>query len=217
VNEIVHTAPRNDHLDSPEVGSLQSQFGHISVIDTLKEARLSPTESSPAQLEFGDTRMTSPFTFRKLYNTTPEPSLRAENRPVAESYSILEVSSDFPSSSPMPTVEFEGIAASSRQGVDGNLQSLNSDQQPKPDRYDVRDEKPPNEPYFNPLFQQALKNGRQVAGNIEDTLRACELAHDKESQVYKLIKNSEELRHFDAPAVCRIGIVGDSGVGESHF
>jgi len=70
-------------------------------------------------------------------------------------------------------------------------------------------------PYFNPEFQNALRDGERVAGKIEATLKTCLLVEDEESQIYKLVQKAKDLRYFDASAVCRIGIVGDSGVGES--
>jgi hypothetical protein len=80
----------------------------------------------------------------------------------------------------------------------------------------VKDEIPPNEPYFNEQFQKALQKGKQIAGRIKDTLQACELAEDPESHVYGMIQTAAELHSFDSPAVCTIGIVGDSGVGKAR-
>jgi hypothetical protein len=83
-------------------------------------------------------------------------------------------------------------------------------------RYNVKDERPPNEPYFTEQFQRALQNGKYIAGRIKDTLQACKLAEDGESHVFEMIQTATELRNFDAPAVCTIGIMGDSGVGKAR-
>jgi hypothetical protein len=80
-------------------------------------------------------------------------------------------------------------------------------------KYNTNDETPPNEPYFNVEFQNALQKGKSVARRIADTLSTCELAQDRDSQVFSMIETANELRQFDAPSVCTIGIVGDSGVG----
>jgi hypothetical protein len=83
-------------------------------------------------------------------------------------------------------------------------------------RYNVKDERPPNEPYFTEQFQRALQNGKYIAGRIKYTLQACELAEDRESHVFEMIQTATELHNFDAPAVCTIGIMGDSGVGKAR-
>jgi len=195
-------------LNELEDQSLPSKFGAISIIDTLKEAQLSPPESSIVQFGTGGLgRGDSPFTFRKLYNTTPEPDFQEDKYPQIEDYITLEAST---ASSNVPQPHEIAIKS---EDVPSELESTSflPEQNTK---YDVRDETPPDESYFNPEFQAALKKGKAVAGRIEDNLRACELAQDRESQIYKMAQTAEELRHFDAPSVCYIGVVGDSGVGK---
>ena len=103
----------------------------------------------------------------------------------------------------------------SPHGLTNVVNSLSSSRLQVSEEYDVDDEELPSDPYFNPSFQEALKIGTYIAGSIEDALRTCTLSQDPESQLHKLVNTSNQLRNFQTPSVCTIGVVGDSGVGEA--
>lgn len=79
--------------------------------------------------------------------------------------------------------------------------------------YDVTDEIPPSEPYFDPAFQEALKKGTQLAGSIAETLGRSGLAHTVGSDLHKIYSTAKDLEGFQSPATRTIGIVGDSAAG----
>lgn len=216
-------------IEPPATSPLGSQDGatpmtlpvptsYYGGLDTLKEVNRSPPDKELYAFHFGESRETSPFTFRKMHNATSEPPRKVDHS--ASGFGPVELSGGpFPKQSaqmpasgsfkesltslPESSVASEYVPGSGvlRQGTNFN-------------KYDVKDEKPPNEPYFNEQFQKAVKKGIDVAGRIKDILETCELAKDPESQVHGMLQTAEELQNFDAPAVCTIGIVGDSGNGK---
>ncbi len=187
-------------------------------LDTLKEANSSPPEHGVAAFHFGGGgRQPSPFTFRKMHNATPEPLQTLDH-----STHITE-GVELPDGSPVQQLA-KKLAMSGLKDNSASTSNHSGSSKVEPgsttarertaySRYDVKDEKPPDEPYFNEKFQMALQKGKHIAGRIRDKLQACELAEDRESHVYGMIQTAAELHSFDAPAVCTIGIVGDSGVG----
>jgi hypothetical protein len=191
-----------------------------NIIDTLKQVNLSPPEDDSRIFRFGHGEASSTFTFRNLHNTTPEPSThaaqitRAANASVPEldsgNISLLLSTSTGPtsSSSNMPLHPTTKLRASSAPAQPPAI-----NQSSKLGRYNTNDEKPPNEPYFDEEFQKALQKAKSVAGRIANILDTCELARDRDSHVFSMIQTANRLRQFDAPSVCTIGIVGDSGVG----
>jgi hypothetical protein len=167
------------------------------------------------------------MTFRKIHNATPEPeaqqpssSQRIESVAAgAEAQGLLGIGiqklsirqdAKVQESQPASRLEQRDLISSQTSSTDLRPESKSS-------RYNVKDERPPNEPYFDPEFQKALRNGKHVASRIENILQTCDLAEDPDSQVYGMIKSANELKSFDAPAVCTIGIVGDSGVGQLQY
>jgi len=154
-----------------------------------------------------------------MHNATPEPSQTAEQR------TYRSGAAELPDDLSMQQLA-KKLASGNLNGTSSSMSSNSGTSHLMPGsnttrertargRYDVKDEKPPNEPYFNEQFQKALQKGKQIAGRIRDTLQACELAEDRESHMYSIIETATELHRFDAPAVCTIGIVGDSGVGKA--
>jgi hypothetical protein len=203
-------APRTLPVPGPDLGSP----------DTLKEANRSPPEHENTTFRFGERSEPSPFTFRKMHNATPEPSQTAEQRTYRSGAAELPDDSSIQQlAKKLASSDLNGTSASmsSNSGTSHLMPgSSTARERTAHSRYDVKDERPPNEPYFNEQFQKALQKGKQIAGRIRDTLQACELAEDRESHVYSMIETATELHSFDAPAVCTIGIVGDSGVGKAR-
>jgi hypothetical protein len=196
-----------------------------SVVDSFKEVNLNPLDNSSRTYEFGQGLDSSTFTFRSLHNTTPEPSIRTESS--ARSYYVFGSGSRLSPGDSLPVVgasvtqktTAQSPATISSQYVNTFRASSAPVQQPdlsattKPAKYNINDEIPPDEPYFNEEFQKALRTGKCVAQRIASVLGSCDLAQDRDSQVFGMIQTANELRQFDAPSVCTIGIVGDSGVG----
>lgn len=148
------------------------------------------------------------FTFRSLYNATPESTPGLSDR----------------SSQPLTGANKEYFSGQSRQseacvqGLSNRLQRLDIDAcSGSGDKvfYDVKDEVPPSEPYFDPAFQKALKNGLQLAGKVGACLQQCDLAQKVDSDLHKLFKTARELESFESPATRIIGIVGDSATGNA--
>ncbi|KAI9698042.1 MAG: hypothetical protein M1836_004395 [Candelina mexicana] len=205
----------------PSIESLRPESPPTSLLDGLTlEARnttLSPPAHSIQDSGFRDSRRRpsykpgkdregSPNTYRKLYNSTPEPpsqQAEASARPIE-------------SANPQP--QAQGYDPS--VGPIARKPSVIDLLPPKPKKatYEVKDEVPPyDEPYFDPDFQKAIRHGKNLAGSIESVLLTCDLAKDKDSQIHGLMKNAKQLKQFVAPAVCTIGVVGDSGAGKSSL
>jgi hypothetical protein len=195
-----------------------------NVVDTLKQVNLSPPLNSSRGL-FRKDNESSTSTFRSLHNTTPEPSTLP--RQDTEMY-YFGGSGKGPASGGVTSTAGQGGGQSLAPNTPGNvisppvikLRSSSAPAQPpvlkqssKLGKYNINDETPPNEPYFNEEFQRALQKGKSVAQRIANILDTCELAQVRDSQVFNMIQTANEFRKFDAPSVCTIGIVGDSGVG----
>lgn len=212
-------------ISSP--GMRTSFNDYDNVLDTLKEVRLKPPGNDSRAFQFGQQKELSLFTFRGLHNTTPEPTAGVEQAtaPILfssspsgsglglehnRSVSILcaQQPSAIHVSATIVTPQVTKLRASSAP-----VQPPVPNQPPKPARYDIKDEIPPDEPYFSKDFQRVLQAGKSVAQQIGNVLGTCELARDRESQVLSMVQKANELSKFDAPSVCTIGIVGDSGVG----
>lgn len=198
-------------------GSNTSQTAYKADPSALGEANSDPPERELAAFRFGESKEPSPFTFRKMHNATPEPSRTDREiysfgaaEPSADS--VIKQKGRRPANSDLKgsQVPTAGYTGTSNPIPRSNIVRETTQY----GRYDVKDERPPNEPYFDEQFQIALQRAKNVAGKIKSTLQECELAKDEESQVYGMIKTADELQSFDAPAVCTIGIVGDSGVGK---
>jgi hypothetical protein len=179
----------------------------------------SPFDNSPRQVS-------SPYTFAKLYNASPSPERSREGLATSphgtqgllselnHGISSLNMNSVNDNASSLYQTAKTFFQNSRQMGGSSSSSERANHQTTAPQGYNIRNERPPSEPYFNPKFQEALRTGKVVSELIENTLRQCELAHDTSSQVYQLIRAAEELRKFEAPAVCKIGIVGDSGAGK---
>ncbi|CZR67592.1 uncharacterized protein PAC_17491 [Phialocephala subalpina] len=211
---------------------LASFSTYENFVDTFKEVNLSPANNGSQLFRFGQKKELSPFTFRSIHNTTPEPTARVVQ---VTTQNLISRSGSGPgpgsehsryvssSRAELPSVDQTSVnvvtpQATKRRASSAPVQPPVCDRLPRPARYDTNDETPPeDEPYFNKDFQRALQAGKSIAQQIGSVLGICELARDRESQVFSMIQTANELSQFDAPSVCKIGIVGDSGVGKSSL
>lgn len=201
--------------------------GTSTVLDAFTRMNLTPSINGSGHFQFGQEKELSPFTFRRVHNITPEPTVHVDQ---AATPNILTSSGPgtglgsednrFVSMSGAKQPSVVHARANIAPPPSTKLQASSAPVQPpvhnqpsKPARYDIQNEIPPNEPYFDKDFQRALLAGKSVALQIFDILGTCELARDRESQVHSIVQTANELSRFDAPSVCKIGIVGDSGVG----
>lgn len=149
------------------------------------------------------------FTFRRLYNATPEPGFGLSDTP-----SRPRTNTDNGTIS-----EQLSQSGASVKGLSKSFRHLDLDvfsQSGEKVSYDVKDEIPPQEPYFDPAFQEALKKGLKLAGKIAACLQKCDLAHKVDSDLHKLYRTARELESFESPATRTIGIVGDSATGNAY-
>jgi len=163
------------------------------------------------------------FSFRGVYNTTPEPTARAEQTAAPNIFGSSNLGSKYnrfvssPSASRLSFVHTSAKVVTPQvinfQTSSNSVQPFVTNQPPKPTEYNTKDETPPDEPYFNKDFQCALQAGKSIAKQIGGVLGTCELARDQESQVFSMNQMANKLSQFDAASVCTIGIVGDSGAG----
>ncbi len=208
---------------------LRTSFDNYeSVLDNLGELNLAPPSNGSGVFQFGQEKELSPFTYRSLHNTTPEPTSRVGQAAIPRLFSSSGSGSRSASGSCLGPENISGRKPGARSTLfdpasiniaETRASSLPAqpsapNQPPEPTRYNTNDETPPNEPYFSKDFQRALQAGKSIAGHIGNILSTCELARDQESQVYTILQTANKLSQFDAPSVCKIGIVGDSGVGK---
>lgn len=227
-------APAFGLLEQPDTsnsGSHTSFNEYENVLETLKGVNLRPLNNGSGHFQFGQVKELSPFTFRNLHNTTPEPTalvaLAAEPNLFSGPRSGSGLNSkhnkfaSIPGPKQPPAVHTSAnivaALATKHRASSAPTQFTVSNQPSKTAGYDIGKEIAPDKPYFDKDFQDALCTGKSVATNIADVLGTCELARDRQSQVFSMIQTANELSKFDAPSVCKIGIVGDSGVGKSSL
>lgn len=200
-------------------------YSDEKIFNGFEDLSLDRQSSEFGNSQFGPSNGLKPFTFRFLHNTTPEPTVHARQTPA------LNLSSKYRSrrGKVLSQNKYTGISgapsllhASANTGIPQSTIIRASsapvvppppDTAPKPTRYDIKNEIPPKKPYFDKDFQKALVAGKSVAQKLGEMLGSCELAKDRESQVSSLFQTANELSKFDAPSLCKIAIVGDSGVG----
>ncbi|KAG4437321.1 hypothetical protein IFR05_007217 [Cadophora sp. M221] len=146
----------------------------------------------------------SQLTYRGLYNTTPEPEAQHDG-------------GSSPTTSQQRLRNSASNSTTQSRSSSAPVQSAPINTPAAGRQYDVNDEPAPDGPYFNVEFQRGLRQAKLVAARIANFLETCELARDRDSQIYSMIQTANELRSFVAPSVCTIGIVGDSGVGKSSL
>lgn len=79
--------------------------------------------------------------------------------------------------------------------------------------YNVSDEKPPNDRFHDPVFQQAFGDAKRLMQELADTLESSALYVDPDSTMQRLHQQAKELAGFQCPSSRTVGFVGDSGAG----
>lgn len=113
----------------------------------------------------------------------------------------------------------DGDHESVGEDISAALQDLDFDQQAGSPcfanaPYSMRDEPLPAEPYYDQGFQNALKTGTQLAGQVATCLQGCPVANDPESSLHKLSQDALKLCEYKSPTTRTIGIIGKSGSGK---
>ena len=80
--------------------------------------------------------------------------------------------------------------------------------------YSMRDEPLPAEPYYDQGFQNALKTGTQLAGQVATCLQRCPVVDGPESSLHKLCQDALTLSEYKSPTTRTIGVIGKSGSGK---
>lgn len=205
IPSIQHPKECVGEVDATTPRSLPPSDLYHGMIDAFKGASLDLPRNDLKTYQIGQnthSSESSPFTFRKMHNATPDD--RNKNFKEASDASGSESCR-------------RKLSLSSGLGFVPPQSSSNSESptatKPTMSVPLAKDETTPDEPYFNEDFQTALRNGKNVATRIASILKTCDLASDSDSQVFNMIQTAHELEKFDAPSVCTIGIVGDSGAG----
>jgi len=105
------------------------------------------------------------------------------------------------------------------EDISAALQDLDFDQQAGSSGfanapYSMRDEPLPAEPYYDQGFQNALKTGTQLAGQVATCLQEYPVVDDPESSLHKLSQDALKLCEYKSPTTRTIGIIGKSGSGK---
>ena len=79
--------------------------------------------------------------------------------------------------------------------------------------YDVEAETMPDQPFFHPTFQAALKRGTVLARDVAHALRKCKSASEPQSDLSRLLKDAAHLSRFQGSDTRTIAVLGDSGEG----
>ncbi|KAL8724298.1 MAG: hypothetical protein Q9166_008029 [cf. Caloplaca sp. 2 TL-2023] len=150
-------------------------------------ARLHLSRGSNSGLE-------TPSTANDLYDATPRASPSPELRPHDEHQGA----------EPSPADSNENQLANDMTATMSHLQLGNGSRQ-----YSVRDEAFPLEPFFDRDFQECLKSGKAIAGDIHTNLSACALAAPSDSELGRLRASANRLKSFESPAA-RLGDHGSA-------
>lgn len=202
--------PRADACSSAEVLTPQSSRA-ASVVGSLSLDRNEPIPSIELAdddalpnldaLRVSDTTSTSPprssnsdpMDLSKLAaaldNSTPDPGLRPHPQPVASS---------------SPGIPSRRTPRRTRQP------SLRVDKTP----HRVRDEKPPADPFYDPKFQRALNEAKELMGRLAPVLASSDAYQDADPTIRSLSDTAQQLAVFQGPRARVVGLVGDSGAGK---
>ena len=215
-------------LPDTSIPGIRTSFNdYENVLDTLKEVNLRTPNNGSGHFQFGQEKELSPFTFRSLHNTTPEPTALVAQASEPNLFSgpgsgpglssrhnkFANISGTKQPAAVHTSANIVNPLATKLRASSAPAQPTVANQALKQAGYDTKNEIAPDKPYFDKDFQDALLKGKSVARQVGNVLDTCELARDRESQVFSMIQTANELSNFDAPSVCRIGIVGDSGAG----
>jgi len=214
-NDVILSIETSDHRSS-ETRQVPRPWGRpvpqLDHVPRILNADAAGTLTSRSNVSDAST---SQLTYRGLYNTTPEPraiaELRGSGGPVepdnSRSRNSIRALENAQSSAIHPSLHLRSSSAPAEATPAGAPVAATG-------TYDVNNEVAPNAPYFHADFQRGLRQAKAVAERISSILGTCELARDRDSQIHTMIETANELRNFTAPSLCKIGIVGDSGVGK---
>ena len=138
---------------------------------------------------------------RRSYSRSQSTSATPESVPTELDGSESLIPADSYDESPIPTNE---------SLVDG-LDDLSLDEVESP--YDPRVETPPEEPFYDNSFQEAIELAKTLAGDISRSVSGYQLVHNNESEISRIRSIAQRLEKFRPPETRIIGIVGESGSG----
>jgi hypothetical protein len=187
----------------------------------------SPFEASTTRPDRTNSIDVGSTTQRDLYDATPAREL-GPSRPTIPS---VDTSDEDESSSDVEDDITHGVNhislglpeedghESAGGDISSALQDLSLDQQAGSSSfanalYSMRDERLPAEPYYEQGFQNALKTGTQLAGQVATCLQKCPVAGGPESSLHKLLQDALKLSEYKSPTTRTIGIIGKSGSGK---
>jgi hypothetical protein len=79
--------------------------------------------------------------------------------------------------------------------------------------YDVGEEAPPQDRFYNPEFQRSFTHAKSLMTRLARVLGSSTLPLEPDSTMKALHDKAGELAHFRCPPTRTVGFVGDSGVG----
>lgn len=79
--------------------------------------------------------------------------------------------------------------------------------------HDVRDEETPQDPFHEPVFQNAFRDAKELMSELVHVLGSSSLHLDPDATVHRLYSEAGDLANFQYPSSWTVGFVGDSGVG----
>lgn len=78
----------------------------------------------------------------------------------------------------------------------------------------VRDEKPLADPFYDPKFQRALNEAKELMGRLGPVLASSDDYQGADPTIRSLSDTAQQLAVFQGPRARVVGLVGDSGVGK---
>lgn len=79
----------------------------------------------------------------------------------------------------------------------------------------IRRELLPSALIYNGRLQDGLKDVKSMLASLADMMRVSELAQDQSSSLNSHLRQTEKASKFNCPETRTVGIIGDSGVGQS--
>lgn len=83
--------------------------------------------------------------------------------------------------------------------------------------HNVREEKPPQDRFHEPAFQQAFRNAKALMGSLAGVLGSSSRHLEPDSAIQHLRQTAQNLATFQCPPTRVVGLVGDAGVGKSSL
>ena len=180
--------------------------GVTELATNISEARGSSDHLLSPNIPVPGLELADPITVRDLPNATPRPTPSPEPESNSNLGFPVHVASDEALSSLMTTSNLDS------EGLIPSLEELDLGEDFLP--YNVEAEPLPPGPFADRDYQNAVKAGKDLAGNVAAWLGICKTASQNSTQLYKIQKRAEELEKFDSPATRTIGLIGDSAAGK---